>query len=91
MKHFKVLRYADIDELAEAVEIAINDGWELHGPIIPSQLYYNQAITKVSREDYKGWKDCVKPGCNEYTVRGSNYCNQHKPKLGAISEELPIG
>ena len=57
MKHFKILQYEDVDELAEAVEKALNDGWELHGLIFvtpPSMMdhtKYNQAIT--TNESYK--------------------------------------
>lgn len=95
MKHFKVLQYHDIDELAAAIEVAINDGWDLVGqmfvapPTMMAMASYNQAITKTSRGEYKGWMDCIKPKCNEPTEEESVYCKEHRIDLGG--EELPIG
>ena len=53
MKNYKILTAKNVDELAEAVTIALNDGWELVdgvfiGPsIFDEKQRFNQAIIKV--------------------------------------------
>ena len=87
MKHFKVLQYESVDKLADAVEVAINDGWDVAGQMFVSisgfdhGQRYNQPIIKTSRGDYSGWKDCISPECNDPCIEGSNYCKSHSGSL----------
>jgi len=53
MKNYKILTAKGVDELAEAVTIALNDGWELVGDVFigkssfDERQRFNQAIIKT--------------------------------------------
>ncbi len=53
MKNYKILTNKSVDDLAEAVTIALNDGWELVGGVFISESTFderqrfNQPIIKV--------------------------------------------
>jgi len=51
MKNYKILAATNIDTLAEYVERALNDGWELQGDVFLTKPkgMVNQAILKITR------------------------------------------
>lgn len=65
MKHYRILSATNEDTLAEYIETAINDGWELAGPMAigpvntPAGGQFYQPIIKVKR-DYSG--KSINPG-----------------------------
>ena len=91
MKHFKVLQYDNVDALAEAIEIAINDNWEIVGHMFVSKdrdhstdrdhVLYNQPIMKTTRDTNRPWNMCIVIDCPNHSVKGSNYCHSHKEKM----------
>ena len=82
MRHYRILTAGEPDELAAAVETAINDGWELTGLMTEyiEQEYgkqtFAQAIIKTSADRPSRWASCRTPGCNEPIVR-DNFCLLH--------------
>lgn len=83
MKHYRILESKNVDGLAEQVETAINDGWEIAGNVFTTDAPgFFQPILKITADRTLQWRDCVKEGCNDPTDRDSNYCAQHKPNLG---------
>lgn len=79
MKNYRILSATNVDQLAEYVEQAINDGWELHGFVFLTKRggIVNQPILKVTADRPSRWADCRAPECNEPTVSGTNYCHFH--------------
>lgn len=58
MKNYRILSATNVDTLAEYVETAINDGWELHGFVFKTHIHkeapggamVNQAIIKITTD-----------------------------------------
>lgn len=77
MKNYRILSATKVDKLAEYVETAINDGWELRGDVFIVKGMVNQSIIKITTARPSMWSDCREPGCNEPTEHGSHYCLEH--------------
>ena len=80
MKNYKILESTNVDTLAEYVEAAINDGWDLSGFVFTTKggKMVNQAIIKITAGRPVTWADCQAPGCNEPTERGTLWCLEHQ-------------
>lgn len=78
MKNYRILSATTVDQLAEYVEAAINDGWELYGVVFLTKKegMVNQPILKITTSRPSRWTDCRAVGCNEPIVR-DNYCLLH--------------
>lgn len=85
MKHFRVLQYETVDDLAKAVEHALNDSWELAGQMFTADRgfdlgdCYNQPIIKTTPDRPGRWDECANSNCRKSHTQGSNYCDEHKP------------
>ncbi len=68
MKNYKILTAKNVDGLAEAVTIALNDGWELVGGVFPSESsfdnrdMFNQAIIKTMVDRPNMLTEAAHPG-----------------------------